>query len=145
MAEFIFKKFAKDAGVGDRFEVASAAVSTEEIWNGVGAHIYPPAQRELHAHDIPFDEDKRATLLRKQDYDHYDLLIGMDDRNIRFMHKICGGDPEGKMHLMMEYAPHKGNRIPEVSDPWYSGDFSATWRDLSTACQGLLEDLMYDR
>ncbi len=137
MAEFVFRKMAADGGISDRVFAASAATSTEEIWNGIGEPVYPPAQAELERHRIPYDRGKRATLLRKKDYNEYDLLIGMDSRNMRGMHRICGGDPDGKMHLLMEYVP--GARPGrEVADPWYSGNFTAAWNDIESGCRGLL-------
>ena len=78
-----------------------------------------------------------ARQLTNQDYDKYDLLIGMDSANLRNMHRICGGDPDGKLHLLMDYTDRPG----DVADPWYTGDFEATWRDVLEGCQGLLDEL----
>ena len=75
-----------------------------------------------------------ARLLTRRDYAEYDLLIGMDKENLRDMRRICGGDPEGKLHLLTEFAGRSG----EVADPWYTGDFEATWRDVEAGCRGLL-------
>ena len=72
-----------------------------------------------------------------RDYDEYDLLIGMDSTNLRDMHRICGGDYASKMSLLMDHTAHPGN----VADPWYTGDFEATWRDVLEGCQGLLKEL----
>ncbi len=111
MAEFILKDLVKKAGLEDQFSIASAATSTEEIGNPV----YPPARRKLAQHGISC-EGKRARQLRREDYEDWDLLIGMDQANIRNMRRICGGDPEGKIHLMLEYAggspasPRSGSR-----------------------------------
>lgn len=133
MAEFIMKKLVADAGLSEMFEVASAATSTEEIGNSV----YPPARRKLAEHGIACD-GKTARQLTRRDYEHYDLLIGMDRYNIRNMERMCGGDPAGKIHMLMEYA---GNARQDVADPWYTGDFNATWRDCLNGCRGLLERL----
>ncbi len=129
MAEFVMKDLVEAAGLGGRFEIASAATSTEEIGNPV----YPPARRKLEEHGISC-AGKRARQLRREDYDRYDLLIGMDSANLRSMERICGGDPEGKLRLMMDFSQRPGN----VADPWYTGDFESTWRDVSEGCRGLL-------
>ena len=133
MAEFIMKKLVADAGLSEMFEIASAATSTEEIGNPV----YPPARRKLAEHGIACD-GKTARQLTRRDYEYYDLLIGMDRYNIRNMERMCGGDPDDKIHMLMEYA---GNARQDVADPWYTGDFNATWRDCMNGCRGLLERL----
>lgn len=131
MAEFIMKKLVSEAGLSGAFEIASAATSTEEIGNPV----YPPARRKLAEHGIACD-GKTARQLTRRDYDNYDLLIGMDRYNIRNLERMCGGDPDGKIHMLMEYA---GNDGQDVADPWYTGDFNATWRDCLNGCKGLLK------
>lgn len=78
--------------------------------------------------------------MKKADYSHYDLLIGMDQANLRNMTRICGGDPEGKIHLLMDYTDRPG----QVADPWYTGDFETTYQDVLEGCQGLLEELKKD-
>jgi len=132
MGEFVMKDLIKKAGLEDIFFIASAATSTEEIGNGV----YPPARRKLAEHGIGC-AGKTARQLKRGDYQEYDLLIGMDRANIRNMNRICGGDPDGKIHLLLEYA----GRDDEVADPWYTGDFEATWQDVLAGCTGLLEQL----
>lgn len=131
MAEFIMKKLVSEAGLSGAFEIASAATSTEEIGNPV----YPPARRKLAEHGIACD-GKTARQLTRRDYDNYDLLIGMDRYNIRNMERMCGGDPDGKIHMLMEYAGYDGQ---DVADPWYTGDFNATWCDCLNGCKGLLK------
>ena len=133
MAEFVMKDLVKKAGREAEFEIASAATSTEEIGNPV----YPPARRELAAHGIGC-AGHAARQLRRADYDHYDLLIGMDGANVRNMRRMCGGDPDGKIRLLLDFA---GRPAQEVADPWYTGDFTATWRDVEAGCRGLLEQL----
>ena len=113
MAEFVLKDLVKKAGLEDQFSIASAATSTEEIGNPV----YPPARRKLAQHGISC-EGKRARQLRREDYEDWDLLIGMDQANIRNMRRICGGDSEGKIHLMMEYA---GGRKGSPREPSEAG------------------------
>ena len=130
MAEFVMKDLVKQAGLEGQFQIASAATSTEEI----GRPIYPPARRKLAEHGISC-AGKTARQLTRADYVQYDLLIGMDRANIRNMNRICGGDPDGKIKLLPDYTDHPG----DVADPWYTGDFDATWRDVLEGCQKLLE------
>ena len=132
MAEFVMKALAEKAGMADRFRIASAATSAEELGNPV----YPPARRKLAEHCISC-AGKTARRLTREDYNKYDLLIGMDDANIRNMTRICGGDPEGKIRLLLDYA----GRHEEVADPWYTRDFDATWNDVLEGCTALLEAL----
>ncbi len=136
MAEFVFKDMIAKRGISDRFFVASAATSTEEIWNGVGNPVYPPAKAELARHGISC-EGKRAVLFKKSDYEKYDYLIGMDDANIRNMVRTVGGDPEHKIHKLLEYAG-SGRAI---ADPWYTGNFDVTYADVVEGCTALLEQL----
>lgn len=133
MAQFVMQDIVQKAGLKDSFQIASAATSTEEIGNSV----YPPARRTLTAHGVCCG-DHAARQLQKRDYEQYDLLIGMDHANIRNMKQICGGDPAGKIRLLMDYSDTHGK---EVADPWYTGDFEATWRDVLAGCQGLLKAL----
>ena len=131
MAEFVMKDMVARAGRQAEFYIESAATSTEEIGNAV----YPPARRKLAEHGIGC-EGKRARQLTRADYDRFDLLIGMDDWNLRNMHRICGGDPEDKMYLLMDFTDRPG----EVADPWYTGDFEATWRDVVEGCEGIIRN-----
>ena len=132
MAEFVMKDMAAKAGLGEAFYIASAATSTEEIGNAV----YPPARRKLAEHGISC-AGKTARQMTKQDYANFDLLVGMDGANLRNMRRICGGDPEGKIRLLLDYTDHPR----DVADPWYTGDFDATWRDVSEGCRRLLDTL----
>ena len=134
MAEYVMKNLVKKAGLEDRFQIASEATSREEIGNPV----YPPARRKLAEHGISCS-GHAARQLRNSDYEEYDLLIGMDRANLRSMYRICGGDFNDKMHLLMEYAGHLEQ---EVADPWYTEDFDATWRDVLAGCQGLLDQII---
>ena len=111
MAEFVMKDMIAKAGAGERFVIDSAATSTEELGNPV----YPPAQRELAAHGV-FCGPHTARQMTRADYDKYDLLIG-------------------KIHRLLDYTARPG----DVADPWYTGDFSATWRDVAEGCRGLLK------
>jgi protein-tyrosine phosphatase len=132
MAEFVMKHLVKEAGVEDYFYIESAATSTEEIGNSV----YPPARRKLAEHGIGC-QGKTARQMTRSDYTRFDLLVGMDAWNIRNMNRICGGDPDGKIVMLMDYTDRPG----DVADPWYTGDFEATWRDVLEGCQGLLKSL----
>ena len=132
MAEFVMKHLVDKAGQGQHFMIDSAATSAEEIGNGV----YPPARRKLAEHGISC-QGKTARQLTREDYGRYDLLVGMDSRNIRNMRNICGGDPEGKIVMLMDYTRRPG----DVADPWYTGDFEATWCDVLEGCQALLAKL----
>ena len=134
MAEYVMKDLVKKSGLEEEFQIASAATSREEIGNPV----YPPARRKLAEHDIACG-GHAARQLRNRDYEEYDLLIGMDQANLRNMYRICGGDFNDKMHLLMEYA---GRLEQEVADPWYTDDFDATWRDVLAGCQGLLDQII---
>ena len=133
MAEYVMKDLVKKAGLEDEFQIASAATSREEIGN----LVYPPARRKLAEHGISCG-GHAARQLRNSDYEEYDLLIGMDKANLRNMYRICGGDFNDKMHLLMEYA---GRPKQEVADPWYTDDFDATWLDVLAGCRGLLDHL----
>ena len=140
MAEFIFKDLIARRGVADQYVIASSATSTEEVWNGIGNPVYPPAKAELAKHGLSCD-GKRAVQLQKSDYDKYDLFIGMDSANIRNMQRIAGGDPEGKIYKLLSFATAKNGqagRAEDVADPWYTGDFDATYRDVVAGCEGLL-------
>ena len=130
MAEFVMKDLVKKVGLEGQFHIESAATSTEEIGNPV----YSSARRKLAEHGIDCT-GKTARQLKNIDYQKYDLLIGMDRANLRNMSRICGGDPDGKMHLLMDYT----GRPADVADPWYTNDFETTWRDVLAGCQGLLD------
>ena len=135
MAEFVMKDLVQKAGLTDQFHIASAATSREEIGNPV----YPPARRKLAEHGISC-AGHAARQLTKQDYADYDFLVGMDSANLRDMHRICGGDPDGKTSLLLGHTARPGN----VADPWYTGDFQATWLDVLAGCQCLLAEFAGD-
>ena len=133
MAEFVFKRLVRRAGLEDAFEVASAATSDEEVGNPV----YPLAKRTLAEHGIGCP-GKTARQLTPDDYDRYDMLIGMDGANLRNMELLFGGDPEGKIRKLMEFTDRGG----DVADPWYSGRFDETWRNVYDGCEALLEYIL---
>ena len=146
MAEFIMKDIVNKQGLSDCFHIESSATHTDEIWNGVGSPVYPPARAKLREHGIGTDDNelgvsaKRARLTSRKDYDKFDFIIGMDSANIRNLNGIFGGDPDKKVHKMLEYAGRDG----DVADPWYTGNFDATWRDCSDGCHGLFREILTD-
>lgn len=133
MAEFAFKAMAERAGIAEEFYVESAATSSEELGNPV----YPPARRVLAEHGIDC-AGKYARRIRREDYERFDLLIGMDEENLYNMRRAFGGDAEGKLHLLLEYAGRPGEA---VADPWYTRDFQRAWDDVRDGCFGLLRAL----
>ena len=133
MCEFVMKDLVNKAGRADQFEIASAATSTEELGNPV----HPGTRRELAKHGISC-EGKRARQVTRADYDRYDMLICADSNNIRNLRRITGGDPDGKISLVLDHTSRPGR---DVDDPWYSGDFETTWNDVSDGCAGLLREL----
>ena len=130
MAEFCMKKLVSDSGRTEAFEIASAATSTEELGNSV----YPPARRLLQRKGIDCS-GKRARQITGADYLYYDLIIGMDNANMRNMKRFWNGDPDNKLRMLLDYTDRPG----EVADPWYSGDFETAWKDVFAGCSKLLE------
>lgn len=137
MAEFILKDMVRKQGLADQFYIASAATSTEEIWNGSGNPVYPPAKAELAKHGLSC-EGKRAVQLKREDYEKYDYLIGMDSANIRNMNRILGGDPEGKIYKLLSFA----GSDRDVADPWYTGKFDVTYKDIEVGCEAFFEYIL---
>jgi len=132
IGEFVLKDIIKKANAQERFFVSSSATSTDEI----GSPVYPPARRELASHGISCD-GKYAVQLKKSDYNEYDIFIAMDSANVRNMNRIFDGDPDLKIHKMMDFTSRGG----DVADPWYTGDFKTTYADISEACTNLFEKL----
>ena len=133
MAEYIMKQMVKDSHLEDDFEIASAATSTEELGNPV----YPPARQKLAQYGISC-KGHRARQVTRHDYTYYDLIIAMDSYNVRNLHRMLGGDPEGKIHMMLDYTDRPG----DVADPWYTDNFDATWRDCTDGWRGLLKSIV---
>lgn len=138
MAEFVMKDLIKKTNTESLFHIASAATSTEEIWNGQGNPVYPPAREELARHGISC-EGKRAIQVTKQDYKTYDYLICMDAQNLRNLKRIIGEDKENKVSLLLDHAGRKGEAI---ADPWYTGDFKTTYRDVEEGCKALHDKIV---
>lgn len=139
MCEFVLKDMVQKRGVGDQFLIESRATSTEEIWNGIGNPVYPPAREELRLHGISC-EGKRAQQITKEDYELFDYLLCADTMNIRNTLRIVGGDPKSKIKLLLDYTSTEGRSI---ADPWYTGDFKATWNDVVEGCEAFLNFLGY--
>lgn len=136
MAEFVMKDMVKKEGRERDFLIASAATSTEEIWNGIGNPVYPPAKRELSRHGLSC-EDKRAVQIQKSDYTKWDMIVCMDSKNLRNLHRIFGADPEEKIKKLLTFC----GCDRDVSDPWYTGDFEGTYKDIYRGCKALLEKI----
>ncbi len=132
LAEFIFKDLVAKEGMASRFYIASAATSTEEIGNDV----HRGSKAIMQKYHIPFGV-RAARQITKKDYEEYDYLIGMDTANIRNMQRNFGGDPDGKVYKLMSFA----GSGRDVADPWYTGDFETTYRDVLEGCTALLEQL----
>ena len=144
MAEFVLKDLVRKKGLEKDFLIESAATTTEEIWGGQGNPIYTPAMKELKRHGIGTPDnalgagEKRARLLVRDDYQKYDYLIGMDRENLYDMQLICGGDPDRKISLLLDYT----DTPRDVADPWYTRNFGTTWNDIEKGCRALLSRLV---
>lgn len=134
MAEFVMKDLVEKAGLSDSFHIESAATSAEELGNPV----YPGTKRILDRLGIDCSA-KRARRITADDYDKFDLIIAMDDANMRNLRAKYHQDPDHKIHLLMSYA---GNPRP-IADPWYTGDFETTYQDVDAGCRGLLKELTH--
>ena len=126
----MLKDLVKKRGIADRFYIESAATSTEEIGNGV----YPPAKARLARAGISC-AGKTARQLRKDDYDKFDYIIGMEPLNMRYMLSILGGDPDKKLFNLLDFT----DTPRAIADPWYTGDFEATYQDLAISIEKLIE------
>lgn len=133
MAEFVFRDLVQKRGLGERFSVASAATSTEELGNPV----HPGTRRRLEREGIS-TYGKTAVQLCRRDYQKYDYLIGMEQRNLRGMLRILGEDPEEKVRRLLDFT----DSPRDIADPWYTGDFDRTYDDVLEGCQGLLAYLL---
>ena len=132
MAEMVMKELCRRAGVENQFEIASAAVSREEIGND----IYPPAKRKLREKGIPF-EFHAARQITCADYEYYDYIICADRSNLRWVERIIGEDTSHKVSLMMSWV----GDTRDVDDPWYTGDFEEAYRDIDESCNAILKQL----
>ena len=146
MAEFVMKDIVNKQGLSDAFHIESSATHTDEIWNGVGSPVYPPARAKLREHGIGTEDnelgvsEKRARLTSRTDYNKFDYIIGMDSANMRNLSSLFGGDPDHKLYKMLDFTDRDG----DVADPWYTGNFDATWCDVSEGCHGLFRRILTD-
>jgi protein-tyrosine phosphatase len=143
MSEYLLKDLVEKQNLTSHFEIASVATSSEEIWNGTGNPIYPPAQAELRKHGIGKTaytnfSKKRARQVTKEDYGYYDYLLCADANNIKNTIRITGPDVDGKIKLLLDFATDPKRKGKSISDPWYSGRFDETYRDVVSGCEGLL-------
>jgi protein-tyrosine phosphatase len=134
MAEFILKDMVEKQHIADRFEIASAATSSEEIWNGVGNPVYPPAREELSRHGISC-KGKRARQIEREDYDKYDLIIYMEQYNYCNLMRILGSDTDNKVVRLLDLTDTPG----DIADPWYSGNFELTYSQIERGCRAIVE------
>ena len=132
MAQCIMQQIVDEDGCSDRYLIDSKATSTEEIGNG----IYPPAKKKLAEKKVPLISH-RASQIKKSDYDDFDLLIGMDEENIRNMKRVFGADTEGKIYKIREFT----GTTDDVADPWYTGNFDITYEQIHAACKKLFGHL----
>ncbi|MBQ9338998.1 MAG: low molecular weight phosphotyrosine protein phosphatase [Paludibacteraceae bacterium] len=130
MAEYVMKHLVAEQGTSAEWEIASAAVSSEEIGND----MYPPAKRKLNEKNIPF-APRAARKITFDDYLYYDYIICMDRSNIRLLQRIIVDDSLGKVSLLMHWTGEER----DVADPWYTGDFEATYRDVLAGCKAILK------
>ena len=133
MAEFVMKDLTERQGLAGKFQIASAATSREELGND----IHPGTRRVLEREGIPFSS-RQARQITKSDYEAYDYIIAMDRANLRNLERLLGGDPEGKFFLFLEFA----GEHQDIADPWYTGNFDETYRDIKQGCTALLEFLL---
>ncbi len=134
MAEFTLRDMVKKLGREEAFVIDSAAATHEEIGNGV----YPPVRSLLESHGIDCG-GKTARLMKRADYDNFDLLIGMDEENMRDLRRKYGPDSAGKLRMLLDFTPRKGE---DICDPWYTRDFQRSWDDIYLGCLGLLDELL---
>lgn len=141
MAEFILKKMVRTAGLEEEFEIASAGTSDEELGNPV----YPMARQELAKHGIGCP-GKTARRIMPEDYNHYDLIIGMDAADLKNMRQVYCGDPDGKLSLLLDHTPESDTKHHgrDVVDPWYTRKFNVAWEDIHAGCEAIFEKVTAD-
>ena len=132
MSEYVMKYLTDQAGLASEFYIDSAATSREEIGNGV----HHGTRQKLKEGGIPCG-NHRARQMMRRDYEEFDYIIGMDAWNLRNMNRITGGDPDGKIHLLLDYSKHPR----DIADPWYTGNFDDTYRDVVEVCEAFMKYL----
>ncbi len=130
MAQAVFIELVRRRGLAHQFEINSAATSTE----AEGWPVHRSTQQTLAAHGVPC-MPHTARQMTIADYRHFDIIAGMDQNNMRNMLRLLGGDPDGKLHLLLDFTQWPGN----IADPWYTGDFETTFQDVWAGCEGLLD------
>ena len=138
LAEFLFKKHVADKGDADKFLIESAATSSEELGNPV----YPPTKKILDGLNIDCSS-KRARKIVLQDYEKFDYIIGMDDYNIRNMNNFFGGDNKGKIYKLLDFSANRKGQ--DVADPWYTGDFETTKRDIELGIESFYNHIFNEK
>jgi len=133
MAEFVMKHLVREAGLADKILVESKALHRDEI----GSDTHRGTREVLRAHGIPF-EKRRATLMSAADYSAFDHIIGMDTENMNDLDRLTGGDPDRKVRRLLSYSGEER----DVADPWYTGNFDVTYRDVDAGCHALLKELI---
>ena len=145
MCEFVLKNMVEEWGIADEFLIESAATSDEECYGGYGNPVYPPAMAELMSHGIGTTDnelglsEKRARQFKRSEYDNWDYIICAEDRNVRALERIIGGDPKNKITRLLDYTDTPG----DINDPWYTGDFSGVYKQIEKGCKAFLEKLNY--
>lgn len=132
MAEFVFKDMVKNRGIADKFYIASAATSTDEIGND----IHRGTRNKLIEVGVPF-EKRQARQMTRNDYAEFDFLLGMDTPNIRNMTRISGGDNDNKIKRLLDFTDRGG----DIADPWFTGNFDVTYDDVKEGCEGFIDYL----
>jgi len=132
MAEFVMKSLVRAAGLADEIAVASKALHTDEI----GRDTHDGTRAVLRTHGIPLTR-RSAALMQRADYDAYDYIVGMDRENMRDLDRLTGGDPAGKVYKLLSFI----GEARDVADPWYTGDFETTYRDVDAGCRALLAQI----
>lgn len=132
MAEFVMKQLVREAGLVDKILVESKALHRDEI----GSDTHRGTREVLRTHNIPFSK-RRATLMTAADYSAFDIIIGMDTENMQDLDRLTGGDPDGKVRRLLSYIGEER----DVADPWYTGNFDITYRDVDAGCRALLRKL----
>ena len=136
MAEFVMKHLVREMGLADEIIVESKALHRDEL----GSDTHRGTREVLRAYGIPFSK-RSAALMTAADYAAYDCIIGMDTENMRDLDRLTGGDPDGKVHRLLSYTGEER----DVADPWYTGNFDVTYRDVDAGCRALLRTLMQDK
>ena len=145
MAEFMMKKLVEDNGYKDDFYIASAAITSEEIWNGIGNPVYPSAKKELARHGIGRTgytdfSGKRAVRITDADYDKYDYILCAESHHVSSAARISGGDPDGKIRRLLDFSDRPRN----IADPWYTGIFDVTYNDIVEGLYAFMAFLGYE-